>query len=91
MLSMRIHCVHTPPHYLWPDIMLAGFLASTAEEYAQVLSQLFTSEGKSEDLFQSIPPKARASVQRFSDEAFSETFSGLMLTFLNKQFFGKST
>lgn len=64
-----------------------GFLASTADEYAEVLAKVFSgNDGKA---LAEMPAKARASVQRFSDDAFMRSFSDLTMAFLTKQYFKK--
>jgi alpha-1,2-mannosyltransferase len=51
-----------------------GFLAATAEEYAEVLHTIFQRRNDRQ-FCGAIQETARLSVQRFSDEAFEDAFS----------------
>ena len=63
-------------------IYLAGFLASTPDEYAQALSRLFSSAISEKEML-GIRQRARESTQRFSDEVFLGRFSTLFEDFLD--------
>jgi len=51
-----------------------GFLASTAEEYADVLVKIFSTEFKGSSQMQKMREAARQRAQEFSDEKFKESF-----------------
>lgn len=58
------------------DGQITGFLASTAEEYADAIYQALTSDKEGITLLRQ---RARNSAERFSDEVFSASFKTTVL------------
>jgi len=63
------------------DIILSGktgYLASTAEEYANAMKAVF-SKDKNDEQFLQMREKGRASAQRFSDDVFATSLEKILL------------